>query len=61
MTTSKTQRHAISMSPKKWKLRECSESLKLSVFGRQIDLKLKKLEGFFPGGEYGELAIKKPE
>ena len=49
------------MAPKKWKLGKCSEHRKASVSGRRIYLKLKKLEGFFPGGEYGELAIKKSE
>ena len=35
------------MTPKNWEFGECSEPRKRSVFGRQIDLKLKKLEGFF--------------
>ena len=55
------QRHTESMTPKNWEFEECSESRKLSVFGRRIDLKLKKREGFFPEGEYGELSIKKFE
>ena len=49
------------MAPKNWKLRECSGSLKLSNFERGIDPKLKKLEVFFPGGEYRKLAIKRSE
>ena len=60
-TTSKTQRHAVSMAPEKWELEECPEPRKLSAFGRRISSKLKKLEGFFPGEEYGELGIKKSE
>ena len=56
-----TQHHAVSLAPQNWKLGECYETLKLSVFGRRIDPKLKKLEKFFSGGEYGELAIKKSE
>ena len=40
---------------------KCSEPQKLGVFGRCIGPKLKKLEGFFPAGEYGEVAIKKSE
>ena len=58
-TKSKTQRHAISMTPKNWEFAECSESRKRRVFGCQIGSKLKKLDFFFPGGEYGEVAIKK--
>ena len=49
------------MARKNWKLGEVSDPRKLSIFGRRIDQKLKKLEGLFPGGEYGELAIKKSE
>ena len=33
-TTSTAQRHVVSMAPKNWKLGECSELLKLTVFGR---------------------------
>ena len=55
------QRHTESMTPKNWEFEECSESRKLIVFGRRINLKLKKPEGFFLEGEYGELSIKKFE
>ena len=41
-TTLKTQRHAVSMTPKNWEFREYSEPRKLSIFGRRIDLKLKR-------------------
>ena len=44
-----------------WEFGKCSELRKLSILGRRIDPKLKKLEGFFSGGEYGELASKKSE
>ena len=47
------------MAPTKWELGECSESRKLTAFEHRIGPKLKKLEGFFPGEEYGELTIKK--
>ena len=49
------------MTPTKWELGECSESRKLSVFEHRVGPKLKKLEGFFPGEKYRELAIKKSE
>ena len=55
-TTLKTRRHAVSMTPKNWEFGECSEPRKFSVFGRRIDLKLKKPKGSFPGGEYGEIS-----
>ena len=48
-TTSTTQRHAENGAPKNWKLGECLSPLKLTVFGRRIGPKLKKLEGFFSG------------
>ena len=54
-----TQRHTLSVTPKNWEFGEWSEPRKLSVFQRKIDLKLQKPEGFFPGGKYGELSIKK--
>ena len=60
-TTSKTQRHAVNMTPKNWEFGKCSESWKLSVSVRRSDPILKKPEGFFPGGKCGELAIKKSE
>ena len=61
-TTSTTQRHAASMASKSWKLGECSEPQKLSVFRIvRIGPKLNKLEEIFPGGEYGEIAMKKSE
>ena len=47
------------MAPKNGKLEKRSDHLQLSIFGRRIGPKLKKLQGvFFPGREYGELAIK---
>ena len=60
-TTWTTQRYAVSMAPKNWELAEFSESRKLSIFGFRISPKLKKLEGFFLGREYRELAIKNSE
>ena len=58
-TTSKNQHHAVSMTTKNWEFGKCSEPWKLSVFESTIDMKLKKLEGLFSSGEYGELSIKK--
>ena len=46
-TKSETQRHAVTMAPKDWEFGKCSEPQKFDVFGRRIDLKLKKPEGFF--------------
>lgn len=55
------QCHAVNITSKNEKFGECSEPLKLSIFGRQIDPKLKKQKRFFPGGEYEELALQKSE
>ena len=49
------------IAPKNWKLKECYELRKRSAFVGQTGPKLKKLEGFFLGEEYGELAIEKSE
>ena len=49
----------VNMAPKYWALGKCSEHWKLSVLGLLISPKLKKLEGYFPGGENRELGIKK--
>ena len=43
-SSSKMQRHTVSMTPKNWEFGECSKP--------RIDLKLKISEVFFPGGEY---------
>ena len=51
------QCHAVSMALRYLMLGERSELQKLSVFGHRIGLKMKKLEGFFPGEEYRELEI----
>ena len=45
-TSLTTQRHTVSIEPKNWKLGECPERLKLSVFGLRVGLRSKKLEGF---------------
>ena len=55
------QHHAVTIAPKNWELGECSEPRKSSVFGRRIGSQLKKLKGFFLGGEYVELGFKKSE
>ena len=52
-----TQHHALSVTPKNWEFGECTEPRNLSVF----NAKLQKPERFFPGGEHGELSIKKRE
>ena len=49
------------MAPKNWKLGKGPKRLQLRVFDRQVGPKLKKLKGFFPGGECGGLVIKKSE
>ena len=49
------------MAPKNWKLGECSEIQKLSVFGGQMGPKLKQLDRFYSREECRKLAIKKPE
>ena len=49
------------MAPKNWQSEVCSEPRNLSVFGLLNSVKLKKPEEFFPGEEYGELAVKKSE
>ena len=61
--TKKKQRHAVSMVHKNWKVGVCSKPRKSSFldFEFRICAKLKKLRGFFPGGKYEELAIKKSE
>ena len=61
LSTSAAQFHAVNIAPKNLKLEECYEPRKLSVLERRIGPKLKKLEGFLPVGEYGELASKKSE
>ena len=60
-TTLVTQLHVVSMEPKGCNLGECSEPRKPSIFLRRIGPTLKKLERFFLGEEYEELAIKKSE
>ena len=57
-TLSKLLRHAVGMIPENRGFVDHSESRNLSVLGRQIGLRLKKLEGFFRGF-YEALAIKK--
>ena len=58
---STTQRQVVSITPKNWALGEYSEPQSLSVFGRRIGPKLKKLEGFFLEEEYGKSKINKSE
>ena len=53
--------HTLGVTPKNWGLVECSEPRKLSISERKIDLKLKRPEGYFPRGEYGQLSVKKLE
>ena len=58
---SATKCHWVSIASKNLDLGECSEPRKFNVSERRINPKLEKLEEFFPGEEYRELAIKKPE
>ena len=52
-TAAKAQRHGVGLALKNWAFRDRSERRKLSIFGCQIDMKLKKLE-VFSRREYGE-------
>ena len=47
------------MTTKNWEFGKCSEPWKLSVFESTIVMKLKKPEGLFSSGEYGESSVKK--
>ena len=58
-TTSKTQLHALSMRPQNWDFGEYSGHRKLSAFELKLAQNWRNWKGFFPGGEYKELAIKK--